>query len=582
MPRRWPASAPTSPTCASDQELVDCTDYFADTPFRVFQADYVGAVVMPGGASSPPQFDAWQEWAKQRGARGLAYVTVGEDGELGGPVAKNLSDAERAGLAAHVGASPATASSSPRGRPSRRGRCSAPPAWRSAKRCGLIDENAWASSGSSTRRCSSRPRSDAVAAGDVAVGSGAWTAVHHAFTSPKAEFLDTFDTDPGLGARLRLRHGVQRQRDRRRLDPYPPPRRPGARLRGHGPVRGGGPGEVRLPARRLQVRRAAARRHRLRLGPDRALLGGPSRSAMSSPSPSPAAASTRSPRPRPRSPRAAQGGRRRRQAHPKPRRSAGKSPMQIALGRLLRDKIAVALRDASCCSSSWSRSSPRVIAKVIRRVPGVAVFRQRRARPSHRHAQEGTAATTASTPITRSECRAANGRGQFGPLALRLPDLAWSSPAAPPSSRSLVGVIVGLIAGFAGGKVDKVTLVRHRPLPHHPVPAWPRSPWRRSSASGFRAVTRITSTIQRFTLICVLSIFGWMGTARHDPRRGAQPCASASSSRPPGCSACRPSRILIKELLPNLAAPIVIIASSLMLPTFVAAGGRTWRSWASA
>jgi aspartyl-tRNA synthetase len=41
------------------------------------------------------------------------------------------------------------------------------------------------------------PSSDAEAAGDVAVGSGAWTAVHHAFTSPKPDSLDTFDTDPG-------------------------------------------------------------------------------------------------------------------------------------------------------------------------------------------------------------------------------------------------------------------------------------------------------------------------------------------------------------------------------------------------
>ena len=91
-------------------ELVDCTDYFKDTPFRVFSpenAAYVGAVVMPGGASQPrKKLDAWQEWAKQRGARGLAYVLVGEDGELGGPVAKNLSDEERAGLAAQVGAEP--------------------------------------------------------------------------------------------------------------------------------------------------------------------------------------------------------------------------------------------------------------------------------------------------------------------------------------------------------------------------------------------------------------------------------------------------------------------------------------------
>ena len=91
-------------------ELVECTDYFKDTPFRVFSpenADYVGAVVMPGGASQPrKKLDAWQEWAKQRGARGLAYVLVQEDGELGGPVAKNLSEDERAGLAAYVGAQP--------------------------------------------------------------------------------------------------------------------------------------------------------------------------------------------------------------------------------------------------------------------------------------------------------------------------------------------------------------------------------------------------------------------------------------------------------------------------------------------
>ncbi|HSJ20372.1 MAG TPA: aspartate--tRNA ligase, partial [Nocardioidaceae bacterium] len=86
-------------------ELVECTEFFEDTPFRVFQAPYVGAVVMPRGADQPrKQLDAWQEWAKQRGARGLAYVLVGADGELGGPVAKNLSDSERAGIADHVGA----------------------------------------------------------------------------------------------------------------------------------------------------------------------------------------------------------------------------------------------------------------------------------------------------------------------------------------------------------------------------------------------------------------------------------------------------------------------------------------------
>ena len=43
----------------------------------MFQAPYVGAVVQRGGAATPRRgFDAWQEWAKQRGAKGLAYVTI--------------------------------------------------------------------------------------------------------------------------------------------------------------------------------------------------------------------------------------------------------------------------------------------------------------------------------------------------------------------------------------------------------------------------------------------------------------------------------------------------------------------------
>jgi aspartyl-tRNA synthetase len=177
-------------------ELVECTEYFANTPFRVFQAPYVGAVVMPGGASQPrKQLDAWQDWAKQRGAKGLAYVLVGEDGELGGPVAKNLSDDERVGLAAHVGAAPGDCVffSSGAATPSRALLGAA--RLEIARRGGLIDESAW-SFVWVVDAPMFEPAASAVASGDVAVGSGAWTAVHHAFTSPKAEFLDTFDTDP--------------------------------------------------------------------------------------------------------------------------------------------------------------------------------------------------------------------------------------------------------------------------------------------------------------------------------------------------------------------------------------------------
>ncbi|MFD4367676.1 aspartate--tRNA ligase [Rhodococcus sp. NPDC058521] len=185
------------PDLRFDIELVECTEYFAETPFRVFRAPYVGAVVMPGGASQPRrQLDAWQEWAKQRGAKGLAYVLVGDDGELAGPVAKNLSDEERAGLAAHVGAKPGDCIFFAAG-PTKQMRALLGAArGEIARKQGLIDENAWAFVWVVDAPMF-EPTADATASGDVALGYSAWTAVHHAFTSPKPESMDTFDTDPG-------------------------------------------------------------------------------------------------------------------------------------------------------------------------------------------------------------------------------------------------------------------------------------------------------------------------------------------------------------------------------------------------
>ncbi len=185
------------PDLRVDLELTECTELFADTTFRVFQAPYVGAVVMPGGASQPrKQLDAWQEWAKQRGARGLAYVLVGEDGQLGGPVAKNLSDAEKAALADHVGAAPGDCIFFAAG-PVKSSRALLGAArLEIGRRCGLVDESAWRFLWVVDAPLF-EPADDATAAGDVAVGSGAWTAVHHAFTSPKPESMDTFDADPG-------------------------------------------------------------------------------------------------------------------------------------------------------------------------------------------------------------------------------------------------------------------------------------------------------------------------------------------------------------------------------------------------
>jgi len=177
-------------------ELTDCTEYFGQTSFRVFQAPYVGAVVMPGGAEQPRRtLDAWQDFARQRGHKGLAYVLVGTDGELAGPVSKNLSESERAGLPAHVGAGPGDCVFFAAGEAAAARSLLGAARLEIGRRGGLIDESEW----SFVWVVDSplfEPSAQARAAGDVAVGSGAWTAVHHAFTSPKPEFLDTFDTDP--------------------------------------------------------------------------------------------------------------------------------------------------------------------------------------------------------------------------------------------------------------------------------------------------------------------------------------------------------------------------------------------------
>jgi len=178
-------------------ELTELTEYFKDTTFRVFKAPYVGAVVMPGGASQPRRtLDAWQEWAKQRGAKGLAYVLIQEDGELTGPVAKNITDAEREGLAAATGAKPGDCIFFAAGEAKASRALLGAARVEIGHRTGLIKDSEW-----SFVWVVDAPMfessAEATESGDVALGHSAWTAVHHAFTSPKPEFMDTFDTDPG-------------------------------------------------------------------------------------------------------------------------------------------------------------------------------------------------------------------------------------------------------------------------------------------------------------------------------------------------------------------------------------------------
>jgi aspartyl-tRNA synthetase len=175
------------------QKISELSEHFSNTEFRVFQAPYVGAVVHPGGASQTrKQLDGWQDWAKARGARGLAYVLVGDDGTLSGPVAKNLSNEEKSGLPDLVGATPGDAIFFAAGQRHASQELLGAARLEIGHREALIDESEW-----SFVWVVDAPLFERVSeTDDVAVGSGAYTAVHHAFTSPKPEWLETFDKEP--------------------------------------------------------------------------------------------------------------------------------------------------------------------------------------------------------------------------------------------------------------------------------------------------------------------------------------------------------------------------------------------------
>jgi aspartyl-tRNA synthetase len=167
------------------QELVDVTSFFSQTTFRVFQAPYVGAVVMPNGADSPRrELDAWQDWAKARGAKGIAYILVNKDSTLGGPVAKNLSETEQSTIAATVGAKPGDAIFFAAGEKAASQQLLGAARLEIGKRCNLINQGAW-----EFLWVVDAPMFEQTE-------NGGWTAVHHPFTGPKPEYADSFSADP--------------------------------------------------------------------------------------------------------------------------------------------------------------------------------------------------------------------------------------------------------------------------------------------------------------------------------------------------------------------------------------------------
>ena len=182
-------------------ELVDLSDVLAGTGVGVFagalgDGGSVVAIAVPAGEPlTRRELDGWVEWAKARGAGGLAWgvVEAGEDGvtTLRSPLTKFLTAEEIAGILAACGAALGdtvlfAAGPSDATRTLMGGLRVALAADR-----GLVPDGEWR-----FLWVTEPPMFDA-ATDRAGRPTGGWVPNHHPFTAPGAAFVDTFDTDPG-------------------------------------------------------------------------------------------------------------------------------------------------------------------------------------------------------------------------------------------------------------------------------------------------------------------------------------------------------------------------------------------------
>jgi aspartyl-tRNA synthetase len=187
-------------------ELADLGEVFADTEVGVFEGvlgsgGSVIALALPaGGELTRREFDAWIEWAKRRGAKGLAWgvVEAGGDGAdvptLRSPLTKFMTDAEVAGVIAATGAEVGDAVFFGAG-PTRFAR-QLMGALRVAlaEDRGLIPEGRW-----EFVWVVEPPMFDPAADSDdpSAATADGWVPNHHPFTAPAPAFVDDFEQRPG-------------------------------------------------------------------------------------------------------------------------------------------------------------------------------------------------------------------------------------------------------------------------------------------------------------------------------------------------------------------------------------------------
>jgi ABC-type dipeptide/oligopeptide/nickel transport system permease subunit len=132
----------------------------------------------------------------------------------------------------------------------------------------------------------------------------------------------------------------------------------------------------------------------------------------------------------------------------------------------------------------------------------------------------------------------------------------------------LIGVVIGLLAGFSRGWLDRVLMFITDLFLSFPfiLGALAMAP---ILTQHFQHNLTLLSKAQLISLISVLVIFGWMGMARliRGQVLSLREREFVMAAQVMGVPT---RRILFKELLPNLVAPIVV-ATSLYLPGYVTA-----------
>ncbi|MGW2114688.1 aspartate--tRNA ligase [Streptomyces zhihengii] len=130
------------PDLRTDLELVDITDVFEGSEFKAFAGKHVRALAVPDTGDQPRKFfDGLGDFAVSLGAKGLAWVRVGEGGALTGPIAKFLTEDDVAVLTERLGLKPGHAVFFGAGEFDEVSKIMGPVRVEAAKRAGRFEEN---------------------------------------------------------------------------------------------------------------------------------------------------------------------------------------------------------------------------------------------------------------------------------------------------------------------------------------------------------------------------------------------------------------------------------------------------------